>query len=194
MTGRIQGLLASAAFALYAVAGAAAFAQPAARPEGPPAGGPGPGKSIMRRSPPSAAEHAARLRDLLQLKPAQEPALTAYVSALENAREGMIGGAGAMMSGAAPQTTPERLARMQQLMAQHQSAVTSAIEATRRFYDQLDPAQKRAFDALPPMMLMMHGSGMMGGPGMMGGSGMMGGGDGMPMMGPPPPPAASPAG
>jgi hypothetical protein len=71
-------------------------------------------------------------------------------------------------------------------MAQHQSAMASAIDATRRFYDQLDPAQKRAFDALPPMMLMMHGGGMMGGPGMMGGWG------GMPMMGPPPP-AASPA-
>jgi hypothetical protein len=186
MTGRIQGLLAGAAFALYAAAGAAAFAQPAARPEGPTGGPPGPGKSIMRRASPAPAEHAARLRDLLQLKPAQEPALTAYVSALENGRQGMFTGMSAMFSGAEAQTTPERLTRIQQLMVQHQGAITSMIEATRRFYDQLEPAQKRAFDALPPMMLMMQGMGMTGGPG------MMGGGGGMPMMGPPPPPAASP--
>jgi hypothetical protein len=178
MTGRIHGLLAGAAFALYAAAGAAAFAEPAPGPGGPP-GGPGPGKAVMARAHPSPAERAARLRDLLQLKPAQEPALQTYVAALDSAGQGLWKGLGGMMSGGMPQTTPERLARMQQMMAQHQTAVAAMIDATRRFYDQLDPAQKRAFDALPEMM--MHG-GMMGGMGMMGGPGMMQG------MGPPPPP------
>ena len=91
----------------------------------------------------------------------------------------------AMTSGPWPQTTPERLARMQQMMAQHQSAMASVVDATRRFYDQLDPAQKRAFDAAPMMMMMGPG---MGGMGLMrgqwGGGGMSGG----PMMVPPPPP------
>jgi hypothetical protein len=81
-----------------------------------------------------------------------------------------------------PRTTPERLSRMQQMMARRQAAATTAMDAVRKFYDQLDAGQKRAFDALP--MMMMHGRmGMMGG-GMMGG-GAIGGGM---MDGAPPPP------
>jgi hypothetical protein len=68
-----------------------------------------------------------------------------------------------------PATTPERLALMQQMMAQRQGAMTAAIDATRQFYDQLDPGQKKAFDAMP--MTLHDGVGMMGGP-----------------IGPPPPP------
>ena len=171
MTGRVQGLLASAAFALYAAMGAAAFAQP-----GPP---PGPGHNVMMRAPESAAERAGKLRDLLQLKPAQEPALQAFVGALDSARQAMGPPGGAPQ--AMPATTPERLARMQEMMARHQAAANAMIEATRRFYDQLDPAQKRAFDAMPPMMMMHHGlGGPMGGPG--GGMGPRG----VEGMGPPP--------
>jgi hypothetical protein len=177
MKARSLVALATSALALYAAAGgAAAFAQPA-----PPGGGRpmahGPGGPMMGRRGADPAERAAKLRDLLQLKPAQEPALQAYVQALDSARQGMTPPGGAE---AWPKTTPERLARMQQMMAQHQSAMTAMIDATRRFYDQLDPAQKRAFDAMPMMM----------GPGMgpMGGGMGPGHGPGGPGMAPPPPP------
>jgi hypothetical protein len=177
MKGRFRVALAASALALHAAAGsAAAFAQPA-----PPEGGRpmahGPGGPMMGRRDADPAERAAKLRDLLQLKPAQEPALQAYVQALGSARQGMTPPESAE---AWPKTTPERLARMKQMMAQHQSAMTAMMDATRRFYDQLDPAQKRAFDTMPMMM----------GPGM----GPMGGGMGSrhgpggPGMAPPPPP------
>lgn len=181
MRGRIQGLFAVGAFTLYAAMGAAAFAQPMAG-MGPgdmkpgamgPAGAPHGAMMAVRAESP--AERVDRLRDILQLRPAQEPALQSFAAALETAHKGMMGS----MDGPAPppRTTPERLARMQQMMAQHQSVATAVMDATRKFYDQLDPGQKRAFDALP--MMMMHTE-MMG----MGGMGGMG-----PMGGPPPPPA-----
>ncbi len=176
MKGRIQLAFAGAALALYAATGVAAFAQPA--PAGPGAGPPMHGDRMMRPEK-TPAERAAHLRDALQLKPAQEPALQAFVSALETARQDAEGAMQADMGGAKPQTTPERLDRMQQMMTRHQAALSAVIEATRRFYAQLDPAQKRAFDALAPMMLHHHH--------MMGGHGMMHGRDGGP---PPPPPEA----
>jgi hypothetical protein len=122
-------------------------------------------------------QRAARLRDVLQLRPNQDPALQTFVNALDSARQGMEGG----MAGPWPQTTPERLTRMQQVMSQHQTAMTAAMDATRRFYDQLDPSQKRAFDAMGPHILMPGGMGGMGGHGGMRGPGRMG-----PPPGPPP--------
>ena len=171
----VQALAAGAAFAIYAAVGTAAFAQHAAAP----------GASV---SPPLTSEHtphaesqaerAERLRAILQLRPGQESALQAYVAALDSMHRGKA----ATDPKPPPRTTPERLARMQEMMAQHQSAMTAIVEATRRFYDQLDAGQKRAFDALP-MQMMHHRPGMM----------MMGnhGGDGMSMAPPPggPPPA-----
>jgi hypothetical protein len=182
MRRQIQGLFAGGAFALYAALGAAAFAQPMGGMQGMGGGAHGdmpPGK-MMTAHAESPAERAGRLRDLLQLRPAQEPALQSFVAALDSAHQGMMGDM--EMSGPMPRTTPERLSRMQQMMARRQAAATTAMDAVRKFYDQLDAGQKRAFDALP--MMMMHGRmGMMGG-GMMGG-GAMGGGM---MDGAPPPP------
>jgi hypothetical protein len=169
MRRQIQGLVAGGAFALYAALGAAAFAQPMGGMPGmggDPHGDMPPGKMMMAHAD-SPAEQAGRLRDLLQLHPAQEPALQSYVAALESAHKSMMDGM--QMSGPMPATTPERLARMQQMMAQHQSFATAAMDATRKFYDQLDASQKRAFDAMP-MMMMHDGMGMMaGGMGPMGG-------------------------
>jgi hypothetical protein len=86
---------------------------------------------------------AQHLRDILQLRPNQEAALAAYVQALE-AKPAMTLPAG----DTAPKTTPERLAMMEKMIADHEAAMHARIEATRRFYDQLDPAQKKAFDEL----------------------------------------------
>ena len=41
---------------------------------------------------------------------------------------------------------------MEARMTEHEAAMKTRIAATKRFYDQLDPAQKRAFDELPLMM------------------------------------------
>ena len=87
------------------------------------------------------AEH---LRNALQLKPSQEPALTAYLEALRPQREMVV----RMDDRAAPRTTPERLAEMERAMAEHEARMKAHIEATRRFYGQLDAAQKKAFDEM----------------------------------------------
>jgi hypothetical protein len=93
------------------------------------------------------ADRAQHLRNILQLRPNQEAALTAYLAAMKPKdvsvhMEKMDDG---------PKTTPERLARMEQRLAERQAEQRGRIEAIRRFYNQLDAAQKKAFDELPPM-------------------------------------------
>jgi hypothetical protein len=96
------------------------------------------------------AEH---LRTMLQLKPGQEAALTAYLAAVKPDHDHML-----MMSdhgdghdGA--KTTPERLAEMEKRMADSQSQARVRIDATRKFYGQLEPSQKKAFDEMPMLMI-----------------------------------------
>ena len=164
---RYQAVLAGAVLALSTAAGAAAYAQAAPNPEPQPRLERGERTErhertvIIRRGDerPDQAEH---LRAILQLKPAQEPALTAYLEAMrpkdDHDRMMKMGGEGR------PKTTPEKLARMEARMNEHEAAMKTRIAATKRFYDQLDPAQRRAFDELPLMMgghmgpmPMMHG-------------------------------------
>ena len=89
----------------------------------------------------NTAEH---LRNMLQLKPNQETALQAYVAAMHPEGHEMTRADDAM----APRTTPERLALMQKHLDEHNAMVRGQIEATKRFYDQLDPGQRKAFDEL----------------------------------------------
>jgi protein CpxP len=153
------GVLAGAAFALSAAASVAAYAQPNPGPQ--PRAERHERTMVIRRSDerPDRTEH---LRAILQLKPGQEAALTAYIEAMhpKGGHEKMM----RMHGEAQAKSTPEKLARMEAGMAEHEAAMKSKIAATRRFYDQLDPAQKRAFDELPLMMggpmgdmPMMHG-------------------------------------
>ena len=174
MTPHRTAILAGAAIALYAATGAAAFAQapapgaPAARADrgaGPDRGSRFDGRqmrfehgAMQRRDP---AEH---LRAVLQLKPAQEAALKAFLAAMDPPAPRM-----ALANTPAPKTTPERLALEEKRLADRTAQVRARLDATRRFYDQLDPGQKRAFDELapmmggrgrgigPPMPVMMHG-------------------------------------
>jgi hypothetical protein len=153
MSLRYSGVIAGAALALYA---AASSAQPAPPPE--------PGQRmerheraerqertvIIRRGDDMGADRAEHLRAILQLKPGQDAALNAYLEAMRptGGHERMM----RMHGEGRAKSTPERLAQMEARMAEHEAAMRSKIAATKRFYDQLDPAQKRAFDELPLMM------------------------------------------
>ncbi len=146
MTAKMRSLVAVAAISLCvmplcAVIGARAFAQAAA-----------PAAALAAPDPQEArAGRADRLRTILQLRPAQEPALQSYLTALDAVNRRMKA-----LAGPTPATMPERVARMQHIMAEGKSAMDVVADATRRFYDQLDPGQKRAIDALP-MQAVMHG-------------------------------------
>lgn len=184
------GYIAGAAFALYAAAGAVAYAQPAPSP----AVAQDPGRpdhhartvilregdgddhamivrggrdgeepmhrtmmhhAMMGHGMMGGGDPAEHLRTMLQLKPSQEPALTAFLVATLPRGDPTRSMEMAEHDGAA--TTPRRLAELEKRMAEHTAAMHIRVEATRRFYDQLEPSQKKVFDALPlpilgPMM------------------------------------------
>jgi hypothetical protein len=111
---------------------------------------------VMRHD---GAGHADHLRTMLQLKPGQEAALTAYLAAsAPQHRERIV----EMSDHAQPKTTPQRLSEMEARMAEDTARSKARIEATRKFYDQLEPSQKKVFDEMPMLMgpMMMHGDGM----------------------------------
>jgi len=158
----------SMAAALALAAGSASLAQPAPAP----GGAPTQGRHWQRPDPAQMAErHAQRLRDALQLRPDQEPALRALIASMQppaGEREHMRKDheEGARLS------TPERLDRMAARLAEHAARFRQHADAMKRFYAQLSPAQQKAFDAMPMMERGMHGHGM-GSHGQHGGHGMM---------------------
>lgn len=182
----------SLAAALALTAAGASFAQTGAAPGAPAPGGPHAGHMRgMHMDPAQMAErHAQHLRDALQLRPDQEPALRAFIAATAP-KPGEWEKMRKDHDAAQHLTTPERLDRMQAKMAEHEARFRAHAEALKRFYAQLSPAQQKAFDAMP-----MHGPGMGMGHGMHGMHGGPGGHDGMrhgPHGGPghaPPPPGA----
>ena len=103
---------------------------------------------IMRHG---GRDEAERLRTLLQLKPGQEPALTAYLAAIhpDRGHDHFV----EMSDHEDGHTTPQRLAEMERRLAEQTAKGHARIEATRRFYDQLEPSQKKVFDELPMLML-----------------------------------------
>jgi hypothetical protein len=125
------------------------------------AGGPG----MRRMHHPDPAKHAQHLRDVLQLTAAQEPALQAFLAATMPAGHPAHPGPDGDKGEHKPMTTPERLDRQAEMMARRQAAFEKRAAATRAFYAQLTPSQKKAFDALPKL----HGPRMMRGRGGMGG-------------------------
>jgi hypothetical protein len=96
-------------------------------------------------------DHAAHLRTMLQLKPSQEPALTAYLAAvkLERRPERIV----EMSDHGDAKTTPQRLSEIEARMAEQAAQSHARIEATRKFYNQLEPSQKKVFDELPILMI-----------------------------------------
>lgn len=144
----------------------------------------GPGN---RPEPPDAQAFAARQIDdlmlLLDLKPAQKPALEAYVKSARTDRGGPPPGgpggdhSGGRMPAAAPPAFLERLDEMERRLGEGADAAHARFAAARQFYGQLDARQKEKFEALehlrhgpmgrPPMRLAPmgpHGPGWPGGP------------------------------
>jgi len=139
------GLIAGAALSL--VIGGVSIAQTAQPAPAAPA-------AMKRQHDP--AEHAARLRTALQLAPAQEPALQAFIASMQQHhadRDRMRAEHEAMAS----LTTPQRLDRMTARQDEHQQRMAQHTEAVRRFYAALTPAQQKAFDALHHGMGGKHG-------------------------------------
>ncbi len=165
-----MGYLAGAAFALCAAGATAAYAQ--AAPPAPPAPGDqehgqrierqviirdGDGRvsvsrggggerhvMIMRHD---GAEHAEHLRTMLQLKPSQEAALTAYLAATAPAphHEHIV----EMSDHAAHKTTPQRLAEMEAWMAEDTARSKARIEATRSSTTSSNPRRRRCSTRCP---------------------------------------------
>jgi hypothetical protein len=147
-----MGYLAGAAFALSAAAAATAHGQPAPAVAPPPSPEAGDHQRIERhvvvRHREDQAEH---LRTMLQLKPSQEPALSTYLAAVspERHHESIV----EMSDRSDAKTTPQRLAEMETRLAEQTAQGHARIEATRKFYDQLEPSQKKVFDELPMLMI-----------------------------------------
>jgi hypothetical protein len=137
----------------------------------PPPGGMEDARAMPGMDPAKRAERmTGHLRDVLQLTPAQEPALQAFIAAMKPPEGGMekMRGEREKMAGL---TTPQRLDAMQAHRAEREASMDKRMQAIRAFYAQLTPAQKKAFDALPPPgMRGHHGQGM--GHGGMGPKGM----------------------
>lgn len=141
--------------------GAPAFAQEAGASL-PPAQGPGDRHDWRRGGDPAQMKarmeaHRERrlqtLHDALGLRPDQEGAWQAFVTdskagmqGREHARRGPDGAGGDQDR--APLTTPERLDRMSQRMAQMQARLAQRAAAVKRLYAALDARQQKTFDAL----------------------------------------------
>ncbi|THD77491.1 MAG: hypothetical protein E7812_16335 [Phenylobacterium sp.] len=158
MSRRLNILLAGGAFAVVAGVAAVAVAQSAPGPEVARSQAEAlrdagqseirierDGQTMVIRSERHHMDMAQHLKAVLQLRPNQEAALTAYVQALQPQHHEMTV---RLDQHEGPQTTPERLAQMEKMLAEHDQLMRGHIEATRRFYDQLDTTQKKAFDEL----------------------------------------------
>ena len=139
--------------------GGAAVAQTAPPPAGQPR------HEMRQKIDPAqmAAKRAQRLRDVLQLRQDQEPALQAFLASHKRP-EGPRPNREAFKN----LTTPQRLDQMAARMNERQAQFQKHVAATKAFYAALTPAQQKAFDAMP------RGGGRMKGHGRMGGK--MGGG------------------
>ncbi len=121
--------------------------------------GPGPGAPAGQRGgdrqklfAEMQQKREQRLHDLLQIKPDQETSFHAFTTALQQARphHGRKGRDGAEGKGQrAALTTPERLDRAAQRLADAQARLQKTSAAVKTFYAVLSPDQKKAFDAMP---------------------------------------------
>jgi Spy/CpxP family protein refolding chaperone len=138
--------------ACLAVLGVSASAQtpqpavvaPASGPAGPMMmhhGGPG---MMQQHLQERHAEREARLKQILQITPAQEGAWNTWVAARRPSQQLQRPNPGEL----ARLTTPERIDRMRALRSTRIAETDRRAEATKSFYAALSPAQQKSFDAL----------------------------------------------
>lgn len=92
-----------------------------------------------------AAHHEA-LKTKLQLTPEQEPAWLAFTARME-AGHGVQRPAARERVNWSMLSTPERLDKMQERMAERQTAMNQRFDAIRSFYATLNPEQQKVFDS-----------------------------------------------
>lgn len=125
---------------------ASAAAQPALRTHGGPRGF----EPDVARMEAHRRQRADELRAILNLRPDQEAAWSAFRAELEPGREGPpeppppIDGE----SGDAARTTPQRIAAMERRITEREAEFRRRAKAILAFYAVLTPQQQRAFDAL----------------------------------------------
>jgi len=134
----------------------AAYAQPAGHP---PMMHGQPSPEMKARHEAMMKQHVEDLKTVLRLRPDQEPALNAFVTAHHppERREMRKGPEGAA------RTTPERLDEMAKHEAEMTAEHAKMREGLSRFYAALSPEQQKVFDAL--QRLQHHGGDMHDGPG-----------------------------
>jgi protein CpxP len=147
--------------ALAAALGFGLVVSAAAQDRGPaPGAAAGAPRGADRQKQFEARQHnrEQRLHDLLQIKPDQETAFRTYVSSIEQARPkrgARNGGPGQRGQGErgpgaqgerAALTTPERLDRQVQRLAEAQQRLQKEAAAVKTFYAALSPEQRKAFD------------------------------------------------
>jgi protein CpxP len=141
--------LATASLAQDAPTTPAAGAQPAMRPD-------------HHWDPAARRAHMAeRLSAVLQLQPAQQSALAAYLDAIKPPGDMQARGdmKPRMGEDTARLPTPERLDQMMARFDQMHAHLVVRVAATKQFYAQLSPSQQKAFDELAPMMMHRFGGG-----------------------------------
>lgn len=157
-------LILAACVALLGLSASAQTPQPAVVAPGPAAAATGP---MMRPHGPGMlqqhmqhrrAERQARLKQILQITPAQESAWTAWVAARQPAARPRVD-----RRELAALPTPERIDRMRALRATRNAEMDRRAEATKSFYAALTPAQQKSFDALTAERMGHHGGGRHGG-------------------------------
>lgn len=125
--------------------GTGSFAAIAGKPDCGPMGGPmaygghGWGGERMKER---MEKRAAELRDKLKLAPAQEGAWNAYIARMKPADMPARPDRAEM----AKLTAPERMEKMHALMKERDKHMEVRIAATKEFYAQLTPEQRKVFD------------------------------------------------
>jgi protein CpxP len=140
-------LVAATALALLGLGAGAQAPQPAVVAPGPAPAMQGQRPMMqhhLERQQQRAAQRQARLKQILQITPAQEGAWSTWIASRQAGKSFQRG----QRAEFAQLTTPERIDRMRALRAARVAEADRRGEATKAFYAALTPAQQKAFDAL----------------------------------------------
>jgi len=109
----------------------------------------------LERQQQRAAQRQERLKQILQITPAQEGAWSIWIASRQAGKSFPRG----QRAEFARLTTPERIDRIRALRAARMAEADRRGEATKAFYAALTPAQQKAFDALQPERGFKRGGG-----------------------------------